>query len=93
VKDRCCCPQCYGLREFMLDATGQDYGLPPAPGHTALRPVVALAGVTIGEQCTGRYDCSCTRCSEQRAVLVRTPHSRDKRQPWQPIPATERRAA
>lgn len=53
--------------------------------------LVAVAddsGVTFTD-CDGSMTCTCDRCHEQRVLLIRTPHSRDKRQPWQPLPAAQ----
>lgn len=77
--DGCRCPQCYGLREYMLERLGQDYGLPVAVGHTyvAARSEEPCFGYANG---AGREDRS------KRKVI---------RQPWEarPISARHRRAA
>lgn len=74
MHDSCRCPQCFGLRELMLETTGKDYGLAPAPGHLPdpdpLKPV-----------CTGQLTCTCPDCQAQRAQLTRA-GSRDRPQPW-----------
>ena len=32
----CKCAQCFGLAEYMAERSDKDYGLPAAPGHSAL---------------------------------------------------------
>jgi hypothetical protein len=41
----CKCRDCLGLAEYMLEATGHDYGLPRSPGHAA--PVVEPAAEVV----------------------------------------------
>jgi hypothetical protein len=77
----------------MLEITGKDYGLPPAPGHVPARLHVVTPGpdvtVTVEAVCTGRMTCPCRRCSAERAERLRG--VREAPQPWHPKPL--RRAA
>jgi hypothetical protein len=34
----CRCRECFGFAEYMLEGTGQDYGLPRSPGHARPKP-------------------------------------------------------
>lgn len=82
MHNACRCPQCYGLREHMLDATGKDYGLPRAPGCARAR------GLTLANQehCQQTLTCTCTDCRLDRTRLIEeAPQRRARiRQPWEP---------
>lgn len=73
----CKCSECYGLREYMLDLTGKDYGLKPAPGHTADAP--ALPGT---KPCDGSMTCRCEDCENEKLELIVRRYNTVK-QPWE----------
>jgi hypothetical protein len=74
----CRCSDCFGLREFMVELTGNDHGLEPAGGHVE------------AQACSGLLDCDCDRCERERARFVRDARLAARpRQPWEP----KRRAA
>lgn len=72
----CRCSQCYGLREYMLQLTGKDYGLPKAKGCNGAWVAFVVHG------CDGSMTCSCSRCEQERAERVRTAGLRTVKQPW-----------
>lgn len=85
----CRCPRCWGLAEYMQQATGKDYGLERAPGcGVALRvlttdphPDRLVALPSDPDPCSGGYDCVCRACVKDRASRVRS-GVREPRQPW-----------
>lgn len=88
--DRCRCSQCWGLAEFMDDLTGDDHGLPSAPGHGEVRLRVITTGTpgTPGEPaspCAGTLTCSCPTCQQERAERVQLGPRGSGRQPWNPV--------
>jgi hypothetical protein len=85
----CRCPDhAPGLAAYAPDPVAYEAALEP------LRPVrlhVVTTGVPVEEpSCNGSMTCSCKRCVGDRAS--RTAHG-GVRQPWEPRPARERRAA
>jgi hypothetical protein len=74
--DGCRCPDCFSLREYMLELTGRDHGLPAAPGHgRRLRVVERPHSMT----------CDCRRCEAERAVRAEEAERvAEIRQPWEP---------
>lgn len=70
----CCCRECMGLAEFMLNVTGKDYGLARASGHAPF--------LVESDPCDGSMTCACKRCeAERRARIVRP--VRPAPQPWE----------
>ena len=81
MSNDCRCPQCFGLREYMLQLTGKDYGLPRAPGHNVVE-------IPIGPVCDGTYECACPKCVKQRRQAAEKARQVTHiRQPWEPKPA------
>lgn len=75
--ENCRCPECWTLCEYMLQLTGKDYGLQPAPMR-AKRAAAAAAGTSVPttrarveESCDGSYTCGCKKCAADKAKLVR----------------------
>lgn len=81
----CCCPECFGLAEYMTKLTGKDYGLPAAQGPLTLR--VVTAGPPVREDpCKGTLTCPCVVCDQERATRVqRGGQGSGARQPWEPV--------
>lgn len=67
MPDGCRCTQCWGLAEHMLEETGNDLGLPAAPGHARLRVV------TAGSACHGYQNaCVCPNCVARSGKTLHT---------------------
>lgn len=84
----CKCRECFGFAEYMLAATGKDYGLPRAPGHDSVRLRVLTFdkdepdGVVSEVRCSGRMTCECPSCAADRAERVQR-GVQHPRQPWE----------
>lgn len=60
----CRCPECWSLREHMLEETGKDYGLAPAPApHNQPRALVR----EVQADCSS-MTCVCERCQSERTT-------------------------
>lgn len=72
MHDGCRCSECYGLAEWLEENGLDTRGLPPAPGHQPLTPILKDEDGTIVEiHCNGSMTCSCPKCEGERAALVR----------------------
>lgn len=84
----CSCPQCYTLREWMLDhRMTPPAGLPEAPGHETARLRVVTgprAEPLTAPACSGLPTCPCAACARERDRLVRRGVRETPRQPWEP---------
>lgn len=76
--DGCRCRECFGLAEFMLQATGSTHGLP----RLEASPVARKSVLSVVDTCTGTMTCECPVCSQERSERMSRPRKR-VRQPWE----------
>ena len=90
--ENCRCPDCWSLCEVMLEMTGKDYGLNPAPNR-AKRAAAQTppsgprggGGLRLVQSCDGSYTCRCDGCEADKAKLAgkRRPTTVPSSLPWE----------
>lgn len=75
----CKCRECFGLAEYMLEATGRDHGLQHTLRVVTPGPPVLMSLETA---CDGTMVCVCRHCADERARRIRKGVRRDRSSPF-----------